>query len=124
MVDVKTKLSALWVAHMLSTTHADVLRLYDPEGAFSGVQITPDFMLVSAITMVTTIFMVVLSLTLKDKANRRANIIVGILWVAYDLMFLSSTLASPAYEIFYGVVYLIFSALIVWHAWKWPIQEA
>jgi len=119
MVDVKIKLSALWVAHMLSTTHADVLRLYDPEDAFGGVQITHDFMLVSAITMVTTIFMVILSLTLKDKANRWANIIVGILWVGYDLMFLSSTLASPAYEIFYGIVYLIFSAMIVWHAWKW-----
>jgi uncharacterized membrane protein HdeD (DUF308 family) len=73
--------------------------------------------------MVTTIFMVILSLTLKDKANRWANIIVGILWVGYDLMFLSSSLASPAYEIVLGIVYLLFSALIVWHAWKWPTQE-
>jgi len=119
MVDVKIKLSILWVAHMLSTTYADVLRLYDPEDVFSGVQITHDFMLISAITMATTIVMVILSITLKEKANRLANIIVGILWVGYDLMFLSSTLTSPAYEIVFGILYLTFSALIVWYAWKW-----
>ncbi|MHA1444097.1 MAG: hypothetical protein ACTSR4_05035, partial [Candidatus Hodarchaeales archaeon] len=91
MVDVKIKLSGLWIAHMLSTTYADVLRLYDPEGAGEIVALmTHDFMFVSAITMVTTIFMAVLSLTLKDKVNRRVNIIVGIFWAGYDLIFLIS----------------------------------
>ncbi|GAH07398.1 unnamed protein product, partial [marine sediment metagenome] len=31
---------------------------------------------------------------------------------------------SPAYEIFWGIVYLVFVALVVWYAWKWPKQEA
>ncbi len=123
MEDVKIKLSALWVAHMLSTTYADVLRLYDP-GEVGGMQITHEFMLVSAITMVIPIFMVFLSLTLKYRANRWANMSVGIFWVGYDLLFLISSMASPAFEIFLGIVYLMFAALIVWHAWKWPKQES
>ncbi len=123
MEDVKIKLSALWVAHMLSTTYADVLRLYDPEEV-GGMQITHEFMLVSAITMVIPIFMVFLSLTLKYKANRWVNMSVGIFWVGYDLLFLISSMASPAFEIFLGIVYLMFAALIVWHAWKWPKQES
>ena len=123
MEDVKIKLSALWVAHMLSTTYADVLRLYDPEEV-GGMQITHEFMLVSAITMVIPIFMVFLSLTLKYRANRWVNMSVGIFWVGYDLLFLISSMASPAFEIFLGIVYLMFAALIVWHAWKWPKQES
>ena len=123
MVDVKTKLSALWVTHMLSTTYADVLRLYDPGEA--AAQMIEEWLLVSAITMVIPIFMVFLSLTLKYKANRWANMSIGIFFIGYDLLFLISSfsIASPAYEIFLGIVYVVFAALIVWHAWKWPKQE-
>ena len=124
MENVKIKLSGLWVAHMLSTTYADVLRLYDPEEVVASFPMTHEVMLVSAITMVTPIFMVVLSLTLKDRANRWANIIAGIFWVGYDLLMVISTFhTAPAYEIFLGFVYLIFAAPIVWYAWKWPKQE-
>ena len=123
MEDVKIKLSGLWVAHMLSTTYADVLRLYDPGEVAASFPMTHELMLVSAITMVTPIVMVVLSLTLKDKANRLANIIAGIFWVGYDLLMVISSMAGPAYEIFLGIVYLVFAAPIVWYAWKWPKQE-
>jgi uncharacterized membrane protein HdeD (DUF308 family) len=123
MVDVKIKLSGLWVAHMLSTTYADVLRLYDPGEVVASFPMTHELMLVSSITMVIPIVMVFLSLTLKDKANRWANIIAGIFWVGYDLLMVISSMASPAYEMFFGIVYLMFAALIVWHAWKWPKQE-
>lgn len=121
MVGVKIKLSGLWVAHMLSTTYADVLRLYDPGEVVASFPMTHEVMLVSAITMVIPIFMVVLSLTLKDRVNRWANIIAGMFWVGYDLLMVTSTFpTAPVYEIFLGVVYLVFAAPIVWFAWKWP----
>ena len=125
MEDVKIKLSALWVAHMLSTTYADVLRLYDPGEVVASFPMTHELMLVSAITMVIPILMVFLSLTLKYKANRWANMSVGIFWVGYDLLMVISTFlaAAPAYEIFLGFVYLIFAAPIVWYAWRWRKQE-
>jgi len=125
MVDVKMKLSGLWVAHMLSTTYADVLRLYDPGEVAASFPMTHELMLGSAIIMVIPIVMIVLSLTLKDKANRLVNFIAGIFWVGYDLLMVSSTFstAAPAYEMFLGFVYLIFATPIVWYAWKWPKPE-
>jgi ABC-type uncharacterized transport system permease subunit len=122
MVDVKIKLSALWVAHMLSTTYADVLRLYDPGEVAASFSMTHELMLVSAITMVIPIVMVVLSLTLKDKANRWANIIVGIFKIVIVLasLFIGE---SWAYYIFGSIVEVVLLSLIVWYAWKWPKQE-
>ena len=72
------------------------------------------------------IFMSFLSLTLKDKAIRSANFTIGIFFVAFDLIFLGLALflwQSSSYEIFWSIVYLVFTALVVWYAWKWPKQE-
>ncbi len=131
MENVKIKLSALWAARMLSGFLGDVLRFTDPgvmEQVWAGespIPLTRGMLLLMAILMVIPIFMVVLSLTLKYKVNRWANMIIGIFFVVFDLIFLISLFpyGSPAYEIFLGFVYLIFTALVVWHAWKWPKLE-
>ena len=71
------------------------------------------------------IIMSVLSLTLKEKANRRANLISGIFFVVWELVFLVFVYSqAPLYEIFWGIAYLVFVSLVVWYAWKWPKQEA
>ena len=132
--DVMIKLSALWVARMLAGFLGDVLRFFEPgileqiiAGDVDGMQMTQELLLGGAIIMVLPIFMSFLSLTLKYKANRWANMGIGIFFVGFDLNFLISLFpmaSSPAYEIFLGIVYLVFPALIVWYAWKWPKQEA
>jgi uncharacterized membrane protein HdeD (DUF308 family) len=131
MENVKIKLSALWAARMLSGFLGDVLRFTDPgvmEQVWAGESLIPlsqGMLLLMSIIMVVPIFMVFLSLTLKYKANRWANIIIGTFFVVFDLIFLISLFphGSPAYEIFLGIVYLVFTALVVWNAWKWPKQE-
>ena len=121
MVDVKIKLSALWVAFFFNSIYGDVLRLYGPgEGA---MQMTHELMLVSAISMEIPIVMGFLSLVLKDKTNRWANMIIGIFFVCYSLMFLISSFLMATYEIFLAIALVVFAALIVWYAWKWPKQE-
>jgi hypothetical protein len=131
--DVQIILSALWAARMLSGLQGDVVRFMAPgmlEEFMAGgtdVPVTNEFMLVMSIIFAVPIFMSFLSLTLKDKANRWANIIIGIFFVAFDLVFLGLALflwQDPAYEIVWGIVYLVFTALVVWYAWKWPKQEA
>jgi hypothetical protein len=133
MEDVKIKLSALWVARMLSGFLGDVLRVFDPVAlgkiiaGESEVTVTNEFLLAMAIIMVIPIFMSFMALTLKDKANRWTNISIGIFFVGFDFIFWMLTLFlwhSPAYEIFMGFVYIVFPALVVWYAWKWPKQEA
>ena len=68
-------------------------------------------------------FMILLSLTLKAKLNRMVNIIVGI----FHLVVLFGTLLVPgnlwAYYALYMIFEGVFIVLIVWHAWKWPVQE-
>jgi hypothetical protein len=132
-VDVRIILSALWAARMLSGLQGDATRLHDPvalkklvTGA-TEVPVTNELLLVMSIIFVVPIFMSFLSLTLKDKANRRANLAVGIFFVAFDLIFLGLALflwPFSVYETFWGIAYPVFTALVVWYAWRWPKQEA
>ena len=130
MVDVKIILSALWVARVLSGLQGDSTRLHDPVAlkelvaGTTEITVTNEMVLVLSIILAVPIFMSFLSLTLKDKANRWANLITGIFFVVWELVFLIFVyLQDAVYEIFWGTVYLVFAALVVWYAWKWPKQE-
>ena len=131
MVDVRIILSALWVARMLSGLQGDSARLHDPVAlkelvaGTTEITVTNEMILVMSIIMAVPIFMSFLSLTLKDKANRWANLIIGVFFVVWELVFLIFVYSQDAvYEIFWGIAYLVFVALVVWYAWKWPKQEA
>jgi hypothetical protein len=127
-INVKMKLSGLWVAAMFSWVYGDLLRIYsgdfrpgEMEG-LEGMQISPEMLwLVSAITMILPGAMVFLSLTLKNKVNRWANIVIGIFYTGYNLVGLSSY--PSAYDKFLIFISIVFTALIVWYAWKWPKLE-
>ena len=130
MVDVRIILSALWVARMLSSLQGDSTRFHDPVAlkelvaGTTEITVTNEMLLVLSIILAVPIFMSFLSLTLKDKANRWANLIIGVFFVVWELVFLIFVyLQDPAYEIFWGITYLVFAALVVWYAWKWPKQE-
>ena len=130
-INVKIKLSALWVAVMFCYLYADVISFYKPglieeiiAGEVVGFQITQAFLLGSAILMAIPSVMVFLSLTLKAKANRWANIILGIVYTGVILITLLMPGPSAYYYIFFGIVEIVLTALIVWYAWKWPKQEA
>jgi len=120
MEDVKIKLSALWVALMLTYLLGDVLRIFAGDfkaGEIGGMQISQKMYLGLAILMVIPIIMVFLSLTLKYPVNRWANIIVAILFFVFNLIGLPTY--PGAYDKFLIIVGLVFNVLIVWYAWKW-----
>jgi uncharacterized membrane protein len=130
-VDVRIVLSALWAARMLCSLQGDVVRFMEPgmlEEMISGttdVPITNGMLLILSIVLAIPIFMSFLSLTLKEKAARLANIIVGIFFILWELAFLIFLYSqSPAYEVFWGITYLAFAVLVVWYAWKWHKKEA
>ncbi len=132
MRDLKLKLSALWAARMLSGLQGDSTRLHDPaalrdllEGT-SDVQVTNELLLIMSLIFAVPILMIVLSLTLPNRANRRANRSLGIAFLAFDLVFLGLTLflwEFSAYEAFWSLMYAVFTGLVVWYAWRWPTQE-
>jgi len=67
--------------------------------------------------------MVFLSLTLKAKANRWANIIAGVFLAGVLLTTMLVGGEVWAYYRLYTIIEGVLIALIIWHAWKWPKQE-
>jgi hypothetical protein len=120
MADVQIKLSAIWVALMLTYLLGDVLRIFSGDfkaGEIGGMQIGQNMYLGMAVLMVIPIVMVFLSLTLNQPVNRWANIIVAILFFVFNLIGLPTY--PSAYDKFLIVVGLAFNVLTVWYAWKW-----
>ena len=121
MEDVQIKMSALWVALMFVWQQGDVLRLYSGDFIMgedvTGEMISQELMwMASAIWMTIPVIMLFLSLTLPYKANRWANLIVGIFFVVLNLIGLPSY--PLGYDLFFIIVGLVFNVLIVWYAWS------
>jgi len=124
-INIKTKLAGLWVVLMFFYLYNDVFTLHRP-GFIEGIlgedtQFNQAFMLGAAIIMAIPSVMVFMSLTLKAKANRWANIIVGIFYGGLLLFTIPGGIW--AYYALYMIVEAVFIALIIWYAWKWPTQE-
>jgi hypothetical protein len=121
MEEVRIKLSALWVALMLTYLLGDVLRIFsgDFEAAKAGgmMEISAGFYLGMAVLFVLPIVMVFLSLTLPYPVNRWANIILAILFFAINLVGLPTY--PSLYDKFLILVGLLFNGLTVWYAWRW-----
>ena len=127
-VNVGMKLSALWVALMLLYIYADIFSLYRPgriekmmEESMGPFPVTQGSLLAFSILMMIPAIMVFLSLTLKPKVNRWANITLGVL---YTLVNISNLIGETwAYYILFGIVEIALTLLIVGYAWKWRNSE-
>jgi hypothetical protein len=120
MDDRQIKLSAIWVALMLTYLLGDVLRIFSGDfkaGEIGGMEITQAMYLGLAILMVIPIIMVFVSLTLRYPVNRWANIIVAVFFFVFNLIGLPTY--PSAYDRFLIIVGLGFNLLTVWYAWKW-----
>ena len=120
MEDVRIKLSALWVALMLTYLLGDVLRIFSGDfkaGEVMGMQGTQAIWFAAALLMLIPIFMVVLSLTLKYPVIRWVSIVAAIILFVFNLVGLPTY--PSAYDKFLIVVGLMFNMLTVWYAWKW-----
>jgi hypothetical protein len=65
--------------------------------------------------------MAVLSLTLEDKVNRWANIILGIFYAGFILfeLFMNVTTVAYPYVILMGTSAIVVATLIAYYALKW-----
>jgi len=129
-INVKIKLSLLWVALVFFYLYNDVISFFRQDtielvlsGEVGGIQITQTLLFAMAILMAIPIFMVFLSLTLKAKVNRWTNIIVGIFHAVVLVAFMSVPGETWAHYVLYMIFEAVFIVLIVWHAWKWPKRE-
>ncbi len=130
---MKTKLAVLWLFVAVTMSANTILYFIVPgvideirAGEVVGMQAGPELLLVMAIMYYwVPLVMAVLSLTLKDKANRWANIILGIFYagfILFELIMNIRTVAYP-YVILMDISAIVVAALIAGYAWKWSRQE-
>ena len=117
MPDIKARLSALWLFAILTYTYGDVVTLMDPV-RHASVQLTEGFLLGGAIFMMIPITMVLLSRILEYRLSRWASIIAGtIMTVSLPVTLF---VGKPTiYYMFFTVIEIVCTALIVWFALKW-----
>ncbi len=125
-VNVKVKISALWVALTLCYLYGDYFELYVPhkvEGLINRDNMlnTPVKLFAAALLLAIPAVMVFFSLVLKPVINRFLNIFLGIFYTLIMLLIaVTSVSAWYSFYVFLAVVESIFSFLVVWYAWKWP----
>jgi predicted tellurium resistance membrane protein TerC len=131
-VNTKVKLAILWVALMFLYIYNDIFSLYQPghvadlvEGHLEGVRFTQSLLFGAALLMAIPSFMVLMSLSLKARANRLVNIIIGILHI---LVLIGTQFVGEGETWYYWSLYelleALFLALIIRTAWKWPNTES
>ena len=127
-INIKIKLSALWVTVMFLYAYVDIFVTLEPgyiedaiAGEVAGFQITQAWLLGVIILMTIPSLMVFLSLALKAKANRWTNIIVGLFQIVFVVV--PAMGETWAYYIFATIVEVVLLSLIVVYAWKWPKQK-
>ncbi len=124
-IDLKARLSTLWLFATLNYLYCDVVTVMDPQklkqflaGTVGGMEITQGFLLGAGILVEIPIAMILLSRILKYRPNRWTNIAAGIIMTVVQILTLFS--ASPSiYYIFFSIIEIASTSLIVWYAWKW-----
>jgi len=117
-MNVKVKLSTLWIAIMMNMIFADILSIMVELVNKNTLQIPGNIetaMGVAAIFINIPILMIYFSRVLNYKINRTANIVASFITLVFIVGGGSTT---PHYIICAGIETILLT-IIVWTAWKW-----
>ena len=127
-INVKIKLSALWASVMFCYIYADYFGLFVP-GALQSMlngqmrplgAATQGVLLGTSLMLAIPAVMIFLSVALPPVLNRRLNIAVGAFYTGIILI----TMWSWAFFVFYGVIEVLLTSLVVYYALRWPKAPA
>lgn len=124
-IDIKSKLSLLWIVVMFTMVFADIVGFMNPGvlkdmmNGTVGIQITQEILLVFAVLLEIPIAMIFLSRILKREVNRWANIIAGVI----TILFVVGGGSPYPYYVFFASVEVICMLIIIQAAWKWSKPE-
>lgn len=122
---VKLKLSALWVSVVLCYIYGDYFGLYVPGTLKSMLDgrmgplgaTTQNVLLGTTALMAIPALMPLLSLMLRPSLNRIVNMVLG---TVYSIIMLVSMAGAWRFYQAIGVIEIMLTSLVVWHAWAWP----
>jgi len=120
MPEVQIRLSALWVALMLTYLLGDVLRFWSGDatpGQFGGLkqELVPAALFGIAVLMLIPIVMVVVSVALTGQTLRWISVIAAVFLFLFNVIGLPTY--SGLYDKFLIVVGLGFNTATAWYAW-------
>jgi len=123
----KIRISVLWIFMAVAMSAHSVLAFMEP-GAIEEIAemaMGPGMMLFMALFWWVPLVMAFLSVTLKDLANRWANMVLGIVFTLLNIWHLIMHLAEApsVHQILIIGSTVVVTALIAWYALKWPKQE-
>jgi len=127
--DWKIKVSVLWLFYTVAFLAVMTLGIMEPgvlsqfldTGEIGGMKVGQELLLFFAVMILVPLVMAFLSLILKNSTNRWTNVIVGIVYIGFQLFALVETLTLQtvyAYAALMETTKVIVPALIVWFAWK------
>jgi hypothetical protein len=129
--DMRVALPALWVFMVLNYLYCDVLSLFDPatvrdllagHAAGGSVQVTPEFLLASAVLMEIPMAMILLTRVLGHGASRWANVVAAAFMAVVQIGSLG--VGTPtSYYLFFSVIEVGTLALIAVLALRWATPE-
>lgn len=122
----KTRIAVLWVFMAVAMSAHSIVYFLEP-GAIAEIeamQLGAGMILFMALFWWVPLVMAVLSLTLKDSANRWANFVLGIVFTILNIVHLTEHFAPPsAHQILIIGSTVVVTGLIAWFAWRWPKQQ-
>jgi hypothetical protein len=123
-VHVRLKLFSLWCSIMFFYIYGDYFELYQPgklrdmiAGSTAFGAVSQGILFGMASIMVIPSLMPFLSLVLPAGVNRWTNIIFGAM---YTVIMILAVRGGWHFYIFFGLLEIALTALVVWYAWTWP----
>src|SRR5450759_4641536 len=125
-IDVKLVLSALWIAMLIVFAYVDIFGFFradvlhaalDGKVAVTGITIDQMFLVFTTAYILIPTLMVFLSLVLRPRVNRIANIALSII---YALTIIGGAIGEWNYYILGSAVEVVLLVAIVRTAWTWP----
>jgi hypothetical protein len=119
----KTRIAVLWVFMAVAMSAHAVLSFMEREAVEQTweMEMGSGMMLLMALFWWVPLVMAVLSLTLKDSANRWANFVLGIVFTILNIVHLAEHLAEPSADMILLIgSTIVVTGLIAWFAWRWP----
>ena len=125
-IGVQLKISALWIAMLILFAYGDIFGFFRRgvienviAGEISGIEITQTFLFAISVYIAIASAMVFLTLVLRPRVNRRANIVLPILYIVSIAV---SVIGEWVYYYFLSIAEISLLLLIIWYAWNWPQQ--
>lgn len=127
-INVKLKLATLWASFMFFYIYVDYFHLYMPgcikdilNGKVFVFDISQVFLLAALVSVTIPALMIFLSVALRAKVNRWANIIIAAVYIPYTLFNLAGE--AWVHMVYAAVAEVVLLCLIIRYAWKWPRIE-